>query len=343
MISLTPRESRIGLHALVLLAVIAGIAALKLTVDLAAPVVLALVVGVVLSPFVGRLSRAGVPRSVSASVALLLAFVVLVLLISALGPVLSGLMEQIPKIQQEIRQWLDEMVRFVRSAEALGREIEETLAEGSDEAVKAAVPTIIDALWMAPNFAAQSLIFAGTLFFFVLTGDQIYSLLPRRAKALREADRAVSHYFVTVTTINAGLGLATFGALTLIGLPNAMLWGGAAFILNFVLYLGPVLMMASLLVAGFMAFSGGYVLLPMVAFLCLNMIEAQFVTPSLIGQRLHLNPLVVFLAILFGIWLWGPVGGIVSLPVLVWLLVFTGHRTEADLLDEAPDSEPQSA
>ncbi|GAA4221323.1 AI-2E family transporter [Sagittula sp. NFXS13] len=338
---LTNRETRIAAQALILIAALATIAAMKLAGDLVAPVALGLVVGVVLAPFVNRLGRLGVPRAVSASVALFLAVVLLLLFISALGPVMSGLMEEIPKIQSEIRDWVDEIVRMVRGAEALGREIEETIAEGGDEAVKAAVPTLIDALWMAPNFAAQALIFAGTLFFFVLTADEIYKFIPTRAAALRDADRAVSHYFVTVTFINACLGLGTFGVMTLIGLPNAMLWGGAAFILNFVLYLGPVMMMAALLVGGAMHFTGAMVVVPLVGFLCLNMIEAQFVTPSLVGQRLHLNPLLVFLAILFGLWLWGPVGGIVSLPILVWVLVFSGHKTEASE-EPAPDPLPDA-
>ncbi|MFW2588444.1 AI-2E family transporter [Sagittula sp. SSi028] len=337
MATLAERQRRISMNALIVLAVIAVIAALRLSGDLTAPVVLGLVVGVVVAPIAARLSRVGVPRSLSASVTLLLTFALLVLFISALGPVASGLMEEIPKIQAEIRGWLQQIIQAVRGTEAIGREIEETIAEGGDEAVKAAVPTIMDALWMAPNFAAQALIFAGTLFFFVLTSDEIYGMLPQRAAALRDADRAVSHYFTTVTAINAGLGLATFGALTLIGVPNAMLWGGAAFVLNFVLYLGPIIMMASLFIAGVMNFNGLMILAPTAAFLCLNMMEAQFVTPSLVGQRLHLNPLVVFLAILFGLWLWGPVGGIVSLPVLVWFMVFSGHRTE---LVEDPESDP---
>lgn len=328
---LSPRDARYAVRALIVMALVIGIAGLKLAADLAAPVALGLVVGVVLAPVVNRLGRIGVPRSLSASVALLLAIVLLILLLSALGPVLSGLMEQIPKIQREMRDWLDEIVGLVRGAESLGREIEESLAEGSDEAVKAAVPTLIDALWMAPNFMAQAMIFSGTLFFFVMTGEEIYDSLPARRQALRAADRAVSHYFITVTAINAGLGLAVFGAMTLIGLPNAMLWGGAAFLLNFVLYLGPIFLVAAFLIAGFVQFHGGMVLAPAAIYLLINLTEAQFVTPALVGSRLKLNPLVVFLSILFGLWLWGPVGGVVSLPVMVWLLVFSGHRTEEDI------------
>ena len=83
---------------------------------------------------------------------------------------------------------------------------------------------------------------------------------------------------------------------------------------------------AGLLVAGLTQFTGMMVLLPPLAFLTLNIIEAQFVTPAFVGQRLQLNPLAIFLAIVFGLWLWGPVGAIVSLPVVLWFGVMVNPQ-----------------
>lgn len=325
----TDQQARIIVFAIALLAAIGTVAALKFAQSLAAPLVLAIVIGVVLAPIVRRLSHMGIPRAASASFALLLTGFTLILLISAMGPVISGLMEQMPKIEREIRFWMADLSRLIRGVDNLSRDIEQTISEGGEEAVKAAMPGLIDALWMAPNFAAQALIFAGTLFFFLLTRDDLYARFPDRLPNLRSADRAVSHYFTTVTLINAGLGVAVFGVMTAIGLPQPMLWGAAAFILNFVLYLGPILMMVALTVAGLTQFSGAMVLLPPVAFFLLNLTEAQFVTPTLVGQRLRINPLGVFVAILFGLWLWGPIGGIVSLPVLVWVQAYALERTGA--------------
>lgn len=313
---------------LAVLALLALLAALKLAQSVAAPVTLGFVVGVVFAPMATRMGRIGAPPAVSATVALALAGLVLTVLISAAGPVVTELLEQVPKIEAELRRWMEEVARVVRGVDTIGREIEETLAEGGEEAVKAAVPGLIDALWLAPNFAAQSLIFAGTLFFFLLTRDGLYDGLSALEPALRSADRAVSHYFIVVTLINAGLGAAVFAAMTLIGLPNPLLWGGAAFVLNFVLYLGPLMMMLALLVAGLAHFGGALSLLPPVAFLGLNLIEAQFVSPALIGHRLQINPLTVFLGIVFGLWFWGPIGGIVALPLLVWGTVFWSECRE---------------
>lgn len=305
---------------LAVIALILTIAALRYAQSLMAPVALGLVCAVVLGPIVTRLGRLGVPNALSATGALLIAGAALVLIVSALGPVVSKLMAQVPKIEREIQWWLKKVSLTLRGG--LGDDIEKSISEGGEEAVKQAVPGLIDALWIAPNFMAQVMIFAGTLFFFLLTRDEMYARAPQLAQNLRRADRAVSHYFTTVTAINAGLGFAVFAAMTLIGLPNPMLWGAAAFALNFILYLGPIVMIGALLVAGLTQFSGAQAFLPPLVFLGLNLMEAQFITPALVGQRLRINPLGVFLAILFGLWLWGPIGGIVALPALVWAGAF---------------------
>ncbi len=260
---------------------------------------------------------------------------VTVLLIAGLGPIVMDLIGQVPRIEDEIRWWVIEANRAIRGLEAVQFEIEQTLAE-EGEAVEEAMPGLMDALWVAPNFAAQLLTFAGTFFFFSLTQNEIYATFKGHSASLRQADRAVSHYFFTVTAINAVLGTAVFAAMTLIGVPNPILWGAAAFILNFVLYLGPVMLIVAFGVVGFTEFNGVYALLPALAYLLLNMTEAQFVTPTLVGQRLQLNPLVVFLSILFGLWLWGPIGGIVSLPLLVWVSAYLANASpfQSDLKPE---------
>jgi predicted PurR-regulated permease PerM len=186
---------------------------------------------------------------------------------------------------------------------------------------------------LAPSLLGQSLTFAGTLFFFLIGRGQIYDFVTQRLSApdrravtsnrLRDAEAQVSRYFLTITATNAGLGLATAAALIAIGLPDAALWGALAFALNFIVYLGPAILAIGLVVAGIAVFDGPMVMLPAAAFLALNLIEGQFVTPAIVGNRLAVNPLVVFLSIIFGIWLWGPIGGIVAIPVLLWLRVLS--------------------
>ncbi|WP_416881308.1 AI-2E family transporter [Marivita sp.] len=324
MIAHSETRARLQTVSIALVALVAVVTALKLAQGLLAPVTLGLVVAIVAAPGMRLLARLGVPRAVSASISLVFVGALTVLLIAGLGPIVMDLIGQVPRIEDEIRWWIIDASRAIRGLEAVQFELEQSLAENG-EAVEEAMPGLLDALSVAPNFAAQLLTFAGTFFFFTLTQNEIYAAFKGHAASLRQADKAVSHYFVTVTVINAGLGAAVFAAMTAIGVPNPILWGAAAFILNFVLYLGPVMLLVAFGVAGFTQFNGAYALLPLVTYFLLNMTEAQFVTPTLVGQRLQLNPLVVFLAILFGLWLWGPIGGVVSLPVLVWMTAYLTH------------------
>ena len=109
-----------------------------------------------------------------------------------------------------------------------------------------------------------------------------------------------------------------------------------AFLVNFLLYLGPSIFVVVLLFAGVAAFDGRLAVLPAVGFLLLNGIEGQFVTPALIGRTLRLNPLVVFLALVFGLWLWGPVGGIVAIPLVLWGQVLVRGIVSSDAAPPPP-------
>ncbi len=312
---------------LVILTFIAMVAAAKQAQNLLAPAVLALVLGVVISPLASRLQDLGVPRVVSATLALILAAASVFMLIVALGPLISALVEQVPRIQQQFRGWMNELTYMLRSIGGITFDLERTISQGGEDAVENAIPSVAEALWLAPNLLGQLLVFAGTLFFFLLTRDELYSAVPQYRVALKTADRAVAFYFITITLINLGLGMALTGVLLLIGLPNPMLWGAAAFIANFVLYLGPLTITFSLLLAGLVSFNSAYALVAPASFLMLNALEAQFVTPALVGKHMNVNPLIVFLSIVFGLWLWGPLGGIVALPVVVWVYALVSAQS----------------
>jgi predicted PurR-regulated permease PerM len=260
MLAHTEFRTRLQTICIVLVAMVVVVTAMKLAKCLLAPVTLGLIVGIVAAPGMRLLARLGIPRAVSASISLLFVGAATVLLIAGLGPIVMDLIGQVPRIEDEIRWWVIDASRAIRGLESVQIELEQSLAEDGKE-VEAAMPSLLDALSMAPNFAAQLLTFAGTFFFFTLTQNEIYATVKGKAASLRQADKAVSHYFVTVAAINAGLGAAVFAAMTVIGVPNPILWGAAAFILNFVLYLGPVMLLVALAVVGFTEFNGAYALL----------------------------------------------------------------------------------
>ena len=117
-----------------------------------------------------------------------------------------------------------------------------------------------------------------------------------------------------------------------------MLWGLAAFLLNFVLYLGPVVFAFALFIGGIVQFEGAISFLPAALYVAMNLTEGQFVTPALVGRHMKVNPLLVFLSLVFWLWLWGPIGGVVAIPFLVWTLFLVGelrdptHRQRSVLL-----------
>ena len=324
---------RLSQLALIVLAVIASVAALKFVGEIAAPMALALVTGVVLSPLSRLWTRIGLGAAGSAAASLVLALGFFGLLGLLLQPLIAQMVDQAPKVWADAQDVVRALRGLFSGLAAATREVSATAVSAANAAPAAQsdvveMPSVTDALMIAPAVAAQILTFIGTLFFFLLTRDDIYDWVSRRlaspsqrgqvAARLRHAEMTVSRYFVTITTINAALGTATAAALQVIGLPGAILWGIVAFLLNYVVYLGPAVLIVALLFAGTAAFDGASVLFPPLSFAILNFIEGQFVTPALVGKQMELNPLLVFVALLFGIWVWGAIGGIVVIPLLLW-------------------------
>lgn len=142
----------------------------------------------------------------------------------------------------------------------------------------------------------------------------------------REIEHLVSRYLVTITLIHTGVGLLTWGLLAAIGVPNAALWGTMAGLLNFVPYLGAWTMVVVLTAVGLVSFNtSGQALLAPAGFLLINTIEAQVVTPAVMGRRLPLNPVALFIGVIVWGYLWGVAGAIIAVPLMVTLKVICDH------------------
>ncbi len=343
-----PADPVLRLSAAVL-ATLAVLVALKLAGDIVAPLATALVGGVMLGPLVDRLERLSVPPTLAATLVMVAGALFLASLAFLIEPYFWQLIDQIPRIKWELLKLLREYRDLIQSFGNVNDEVARALGDASPqrEDASAEIPTLMDALFLAPAILAQIAIFLGGLFFFLLTRRSIYRWLAARIGAARgggdavatarrvsETEALISRYFLTITIINTGLGLAVAGALTLIGLPGAVAWGAAAMMLNFVLYLGPATMVGALLLAGLMAFDGALSLAPPAAYLALNLIEAQFTTPALVGRRIAINPLMIFVALVFWLWLWGPIGGVIAIPILVIVMktfeIFTDRPAGED-------------
>ena len=174
----------------------------------------------------------------------------------------------------------------------------------------------------------EFILFIGSLLFFLAGRIQIkrrvvQAMGPRTTRlaalrVFREIEQRLGAYLVTATFINIGLGIATTAMTWGLGLPNPILWGALACVLNYVPYLGPAVMTIILTVAGIVTFPTVFLgLMPAAAFLIITSIEGQILTPLIVGRRVSLNPFAVFLSMALWTWLWGPVGTFLAVPLLI--------------------------
>lgn len=339
------------------LAVISTFVVLDLAQSVFAPLLLAIVIGVVLSPLSDGLERAGAPRILAAVVSMAVGLSVIVVVGLLLQPIVLRLVDLAPMIWRRFAVTISELQVVLGGLGAMTQDVAGVVpadmeAPSAEEAVD--LPSVTDALLLAPTVAGQILIFLGGLFFFLSGRVEVYDYLSRHrvlserprdvARILLAAERRVSRYFLTILVINAGFGAIVAGAMALIGMPWPVTWGIVAFLLNFILYLGPIFMACCLVVAGSMNFTGLEVFLPAVVYTALNATEGQFVTPQLVGRSLRVNPLLVFLSLVLWLWLWGPLGGFVAIPLLVWLIaVTTGFKGDEEVLERALEVRDQDA
>lgn len=314
--------------AIILTGLLAVVAALDYGQPFLAPVCLAVVTGLMASPVASALERF-IPASLAAATVVILFLGMIAAAVALFSMPLSIWTERLPEIWHEMQRHL---INWRTVFDTLGGVQDQirTIAGGKaamtvDIADNSAVEEIAT---LAPALMAQIILFLASLYFFLATRHSIRtSVLSmcfsrrtrlRTARMFRDAEWFVSRYLLSITVINAVLGVATACAMWLLDVPQPFLWGMLAFCLNYVVYIGPAAMAIILLGVGLATWdSPPAIFLPMGSYLTLNMIEAQFVTPQVIGRSVTLNPFFVFLSLSFWIWLWGPAGGLLAVPFLL--------------------------
>ena len=165
------------------------------------------------------------------------------------------------------------------------------------------------------------------LFFLLVSGDtflrRVVEILPRfhdkrqAVEISQHVESDISAYLITITGMNGAVGIATAVAMYLCGLGDPILWGAAAFLLNFVPILGPFVAVGIFLLAGLSSFDALWqVLLPAGLYLFIHLVEGAAVTPILVARRFTLNPVLIVLALLFWHWMWGVPGAVLAVPML---------------------------
>ena len=294
------------------------------------PVLIAMLFGLMLAPPVRLLDRSRVPRGLSSLLMVLLAIAIIGGAISALASPARAWVARMPDALARIETVAKDLRRPFQVATDATRELGKiTQMDGSAPVriVDSSPSPFAAALSAAPAVIGGIVITIVLTFLFLLHGDELLrkfvTLAPHlRAKrdlveATRTAQSEISMYVLTVTLINAGLGLATAIALWLLHVRDPLLWGGVAALLNYAPFIGPMVTAVMLLVVGFAeAATPALALAPPAAFLGLHLLEGQLLTPHLVGRRLALDPVMVFIAMLVLGWMWGVAGFLLAVPLL---------------------------
>ena len=334
-----------GSVALTGLFVLASFYTLYFCRSLLLPLVMAALFSLLLSPAVRALKRLRIPEPLGAGL-------VILALLGALGAGIYGLAgpagDWIQRAPQSLRSAQVKLRDLQRSIQRLGRATEQvekmadaTTAAGAAQPSVAvsvqATPPLRERLFnRATDLATDGVVMFILLYFLLASGDlflrKLIRVLPRledkrrAVEIARQVERDISAYLSTVTMINLGLGAAVAIAFTLLRVPNPLLWGAMVAVLNYVPYLGPIVDYSVFLMVGLLTFNGiWHMLLPAGTFLVLNVLEAYVFTPLVLGRRLTLNPVMLFVGLTFWGWIWGIVGAILAVPIMAVCKIFCDH------------------
>lgn len=308
--------------------------------DIFLPVVLAALASILLSPIVDLLAK-GMPRAVAAGLVLLgflLASAVLVWLSFAPAQQwLKGVPQRIAELQHRSKKLMEPVAEVSEAAKQIDQLTGGAEEVGSRPKRESAQPLSEVIFSQTREIFGLIAVLIGLLYFLLASGDLFLRKVVRILPTLEDKKRAVliargvreevSRHLLTITLINAALGVVLGLVFAALGVPNAAFWGILAALLNFVPYLGALvgttLLTLNLLVEA--ADPNLTILIPAVIYLVLTSIEGTFVTPTVLGQRLSLNPVIVFLGLLFWGWMWGVAGALIAVPLLVVLRVACDH------------------
>jgi predicted PurR-regulated permease PerM len=339
-IPLSEEPSRLVPRLLMGIFLIMAVYALYFAKDFFMPVVLAFLLTLTLTPIVRFFRKRGLPSAISATL-LVVGFGIGIALLGYMvsGPVVE-LFDDAPKIGRELRQRLaDIRAPLDRIVEAT-KQVDDVSKTAEQPGVQHVVVEQPGVLTRAANnlasvgtTAAITLILAlfllasGTLFYEKIV--QSFPLMSDKKRALRvvyDVEREISRYLLTIALINCGLGLVIGLGLWAIGMPDPLVWGVAAALLNFLPYIGALTGIVTVGVISLVTFqSFGYALMAPLFYFAAQVLEGQFITPMIVGRRLELNSVSIFIALAFWTWLWGPIGSLIAVPLLVVVKVFCDH------------------
>lgn len=346
------RRQQVRLQSTIALLLMAGLVmALPFILTLGAvvmqPPITALVLSIVLSPLADRLTRIGIPNMLASLLAILMMLAAIVIALAVILQPAFEMVDEVPAMAREITRHFAELRQNLSWLNEFNRQIAHIggpLTGQPTRVVALAGPSVIEQLALAtPSVALELLLTVLMTFFMIesrlrlrrrlLVERANFSSSARIARVMRDVQDRVAGYILTVAQINLAIGLIVYAGARWFGFSAPVMWGGLAFVLNFVPYMGPLTMVGLLALVGLgTATSLAQGFAPAAAFLLVHATEANLVTPAIIGKRFTINPVSILIAFSFFTWVWGVLGALLSVPILLILSALVDHLGHPNLI-----------
>lgn len=307
------------------------------------PLVSAVVLTVILSPAADRMAAWGLPNVLASLLALVLFFAVVILAVALIVQPAVALFDRLPAMIDRVGLRFYELRDNFGWMTQINEKLRVLMGERSDQVVLAS-PSLLEEMAFATPSVLLEVLLALLLTFFMIEARirlRRHLLFDRAsfgssikaARVIREVQDRVAAYIATVGLINAAVGVVTALGAWLLGVEAPVMWGGLAAILNFLPYIGPLAMVLLLSLFGIgTADTIVLGLVPAGAYLALHAVEANVVTPSILGARFTMSPVMILIALSYFSWIWGFVGALLSVPILLMLTAFFDHVGRPNLI-----------
>lgn len=333
------RESQLDLNSRIhrllgILVIGGGLYTCYFAAELILPILLALFLALLLSPLMKRLSSGWLPRWIAALLLILISVSSVVGIGNALYTPASEWVAKAPKVMRSVTPKLKSLMRPITEANKVGESLSEITGEGKsgNKTVVVQAPPKASLLSTTPRVLASVLAVVLLTYFFLLYGDTVLrrTLMMRSTweqkritvDIVRSIQNDLSRYFLTVCSTSILLGVATIALLWVLKVENPLLWGALAALLNLTPYVGPLIMVGLLSMIGLSQFpSLGEAFLPAAGYMGLHLLESQMATPLALGHTINLNPLAIILWLMIWGWMWGILGLLLAVPMLVCLKI----------------------
>jgi predicted PurR-regulated permease PerM len=309
--------------------------ALRAGAEFFLPVTAALVIAIALVPMLEWFERRGVPSKLAA---VLCVVIFLMIALFAIASIVLPAIDWVALIPQRIDRVTKALAPLLDLYSSLQKFIDRTVSRiaidtiDQGRTVRVETPnSMLDLITASAPHAAIQLFFALLVIYFFLagwTGMRKRTIVSRgsfegaltTARVIQQVVAATSTYIGTITLINVSLGALTALILWMLGMDSPLMWGGLVAVLNYIPYLGPIAAALLLGFGGLMTFTDPWAaLLPPAIFIGLHLVEANVLTPLIVGRKLTINPLLILVSLSFWAWVWGTTGALMAVPLLIIL------------------------